>query len=233
MSGGDVSTSSSGLDRGAAVTRSLLGWGVVAGPFYVIVGLALALTRPGFRLADHALSLLMLGDNGWMQRVNLILTGVMVLAAAYGVLRAIRSGRGLAIAVLVGVYGASLVLSAVFPPDPVAGFPPGSAGGIASTSGILHLVFGALGFLALAAAAFAYAGWSRSIGERRRATWAVVLGVLVVGGFVAGAALAMNPVGTLLLWVSVLAGLLWLALASAHVYAWSPHPVIAQRSASA
>jgi hypothetical protein len=135
--------------------------------------------------------------------------------------------------VLVGVYGASLLLSAVFAPDPVAGFPPGSAGGVASTSGILHLVFGALGFLALAAAAFAYAGWCRSIGERRRATGAVVLGALVVVGFVAGAALAMSPVGTLLLWVSVLAGLLWLAVASAHVYAWSPHPVIEQRSASA
>ena len=43
------------LDTGAAVTRSLLGWGVVAGPFYVVVGLVLALTRPGFDLSTHAL----------------------------------------------------------------------------------------------------------------------------------------------------------------------------------
>lgn len=53
-----------GFDKSAAVTRSLLGWGVVAGPFYVVFGLTLALTRPGFRLTQHALSLLMLGDLG-------------------------------------------------------------------------------------------------------------------------------------------------------------------------
>lgn len=223
-------TSDGGFDARAAVTRSLLGWGVVAGPFYVIVGVILALTRPGFVLSQHALSLLELGEWGWIQRINLILTALMVLAAALGFSRAIRSGRGLAISVLVAVYGVCLILSAIFAPDPVAGFPPGSAGGIASTSGILHLVFGALGFVSLAAAAFAYAGWCRSIGQPRRGAWGFVLGALVVIGFFGGAALATVPVGVLLLWIAVVAGLLWLALASAHVYAWSPHPVIAQRS---
>lgn len=227
-----MSTESSDFDRGAAVTRSLLGWGVVAGPFYVVVGVTLALTRPGFHLSKHALSLLMLGEWGWMQRLNLILTALMVLAAAWGFLRAIRSGRGLAIAVLVGAYGICLILSAVFPPDPVPGFPPGSAGGTASLSGILHLVFGALGFAALAGAAFAYAGWCRTIGERSRAAWATVLGAIVLIGFFGGAAFATIPLGVLLLWMSVLAGLLWLALASMHVYAWSPHPVHAQRAPS-
>ncbi|WP_345542972.1 DUF998 domain-containing protein [Microbacterium jejuense] len=227
-----MSIEPAGFDRRAAVTRSLLGWGVVAGPFYIVVGLTLALTRPGFRLSEHALSLLMLGEWGWMQRLNLILTALMVLAAAWGFLRAIRSGRGLAIAMLVGAYGICLILSAIFPPDPVAGFPPGSAGGTASLSGILHLVFGALGFAALAAAAFAYAGWCRSVGARPRAVGATVLGVIVLVGFFGGAAFATIPLGVLLLWISVLAGLLWLALASSHVYAWSPHPVRAQQAHS-
>ncbi len=111
------------LDRDAAITRSLLGWGVVAGPFYLVVGLVLAITRAGFDLTQHALSLLMLGDLGWLQRTNLILTGLMAIAAAVGILRAIRNGRGLAMGVLVIVYGVGLILSAVFPPDPVAGFP--------------------------------------------------------------------------------------------------------------
>ena len=46
------------LDTRAAVTRSMLGWGVLAGPIYVATGLALALTRDGFDLTEHALSLL-------------------------------------------------------------------------------------------------------------------------------------------------------------------------------
>jgi hypothetical membrane protein len=217
------------LDQRAAVTRSLLGWGVVAGPFYVVFGLVLAFTREGFDLTRHALSLLTLGDLGWLQRTNLGLTGVMAIVAALGLIRAIRSGRGLAMGALTIVYGAGLILSGVFAPDPVADFPPGSAGGEFSLSGILHLLFGALGFLAIAVAAFAHAAWSRGIGDRGRATVSVVLGVVVVVGFVGGAALSASSAGVALLWLAVLAQFTWLALASSQVYAWSPHPLRSRR----
>jgi Protein of unknown function (DUF998) len=224
-----MNTPPMGFDRGAAVTRSLLGWGVVAGPFYLVVGFVLALTRPGFDLSRHALSLLMLGEWGWLQRANLVLAALMALAAALGLRRAIRSGRGLALSVLVGVYAIGLILSAVFPPDPVAGFPPGASGAV-SLSGVLHLLFGATGFLAAGAGAFAYAGWCRSIGEQRRGRGSVALGVAVIAGFVVGAALSTSGVGVALLWLAVLCIWLWLALASAHVYAWTPHPDMTQRS---
>jgi hypothetical membrane protein len=217
------------LDRGAAVTRSLLGWGVVAGPFYIVVSLVLALTRPGFDLTKHALSLLTLGDLGWLQRANLVLTGLMAIAAAIGILRAIRNGRGLTMGVLTIVYGAGLMLSAVFTPDPVAGFPPGSTGGTFTLSGILHLLFGAIGFVAIAVAAFAHAAWSRSIGARGRGTLSVVLGVLVLVGFAGGAALSASTLGVALLWIAVLAQFLWLALACSQIYAWTPHPLLSKR----
>lgn len=220
-----MTDSATGLDRSAAVTRSLLGWGVVAGPFYVVVGLVLAMTRPGFNLGRHALSLLTLGDLGWLQRGNLALTGLMVLAAALGILRAIRNGRGLAIGVLTAVDGVALILSAIFVPDPVAGFPLGAQGGVVTSSGILHLVFGALGFVAIAAASVAHGVWSRSIGDARAATVSFILGAIVVLGFFCGAALATSSVGIPLLWLAVVAQFAWLALASAQIYRWSPHPV--------
>ncbi|GAA1061559.1 DUF998 domain-containing protein [Agromyces bracchium] len=213
------------FDRSAAITRSMLGWGVVAGPFYLVVGLALALTRPGFDLSRHALSLLMLGEWGWLQRANLALAGVMTIVAAVGMIRAIRNGRGLALGVLTSVYGGALVLSAVFAPDPRGGFPAGEADGTASLSGILHLVFGAVGFAAVAAAAFAYAGWSRRVGAPKRAVLGVVLGVVIVAGFFGGAALSTSAAGVALLWLAVVAAWTWLAVASAHVYAWAPHPL--------
>ena len=224
-----TTTTAPTLDRSAAITRSLLGWGVVAGPFYLTVGLTLALTRPGFDLSRHALSLLMLGEWGWIQRVNLVLAAVMTLAAAIGLLRAIRNRRGLALGVLTSVYATMLVLSAVFPPDPMAGFPAGSPEATVTASGILHLAFGAVAFVAVAAAAFTYAGWSRRVGAPRRAALGVVLGVLIVGGFFGGAALAASPVGIALLWVAVVAAWTWLAVASAHVYTWSPHPLAGGR----
>lgn len=216
------------LNRDAAITRSLLGWGVVAGPFYLVVGIVLALTRPGFDPTRHALSLLALGEGGWMQRANLVLSGIMVLAAAYGIARAIRSGRGLAVAALVSVYGAGLILSALFPPDPAAGFPPGAALDT-TTSGVLHLVFGALGFIALAAAALTYAAWMRAESVPGPRWPAVVLAAMIAIGFVGGAALAISPAGVALLWIAVLAGWLWLALSCARIYRWVPHPDTGER----
>jgi hypothetical protein len=78
----------------------------------------------------------------------------MVMAAACGVLRTVRNGRGLAMATLTGVYGVCMVLMALFPLDPVEDFPAGSQAGTVSTSGDLHPLFGAVGFVALAGAAF-------------------------------------------------------------------------------
>jgi len=49
------------------VTRSLLGYGILAGPVYVAVSLAQAATRDGFDLRRHAWSLLSNGSLGWLQ----------------------------------------------------------------------------------------------------------------------------------------------------------------------
>lgn len=90
------------FDGRAAVSRSMLGWGVVAGPFYLALGMILALTRDGFDLSRHALSLLTLGENGWLHILNLALTGIMVVVAGWGLLRAVEGrGRGAGIAVIV------------------------------------------------------------------------------------------------------------------------------------
>ena len=221
------------LDRGAAVTRSMLGWGVVAGPFYVVVSLVLAFTRPGFELSQHALSLLTLGDAGWMQRTNLVLTGLMVAVAGLGMTRAIRNGRGLAMGTLCVFDGVALMLSAVFLPDPADGFPPGSTGGQFSTSGVLHLMFGALGFLAITAAAWSCARWSRDQGLISLARASRILAICVLAGFIGGAALATNTFGVVLLWIAVLAQFTWLALASSAIYRWSPHPLKSLRTTTA
>jgi hypothetical protein len=223
-------TSREGFDRAAAVTRSMLGWGVVAGPFYLVVGLALALRTDGFDLGEHALSLLMLGDHGWIQSVNLVLTGLMVLVAAKGFERAAAgSGRGRHLSVPLGIYGLCLAASGLFPPDPVQGFPPGSAGGEASVTGLLHLAFGGVGFLALGVAAFLFARWARFRGATTVATLSVVAGVVVIVGFLAGAALATSGTGVLALWLAVVVGLAWLLGASVHSYRAIPHPDLHRR----
>jgi hypothetical protein len=214
-----------GFDGAAAVTRSLLGYGVLAGAFYLVVGLSLALTREGFELSQHPLSLLMLGEHGWMQRANLMVAGLMSVAAAVGFGRAMRGSRAAGRAgALVAVYGAALVASGIFPPDPMGGFPAGADASEPSAAGLAHLAAGAVGFLCLAAAALAVAGWFAGRGLRRAATASRTSAMLIVAGFVGGAALATQAVGVALLWLAVVAGWAWLAGASVTLYRIVPHP---------
>lgn len=195
------------FDRGAAVTRSMLGWGVVAGPFYLVLGVVLALTRSGFDLTRDALSLLLLGDLGWLHALNLVLSGLMSVVAGMGLARTPRTPR--AVAVLVGIFGACLVLSAVLPPDPSAHYPPGEGTGEA-TAAVL-------------------AGGRLARRGSPAATWSRVAGVVIALAFAAGAALATRPAGVWLIWVAVLVTWAWLMTTSVAAYRAVPHPVIARR----
>jgi hypothetical protein len=206
-----------------ATTRSLLGWGVVAGPFYLVVGLVQALTRDGFDLTRHSLGALLLGDLGWVQLLNFVLAGLMTGAAAVGVARALEGpGRRLT-GSLLGLYALCLVLAGFFPPDPVGGYPPGVAATV-TVSGVLHLAFGGVGFLALGGAALVAA---RAL---PRPTWSRTAGLVVIVGFLGGAALSGGGAGIALLWAAVVAGWVWLAATSVALYRRAPHPVLARRA---
>lgn len=212
----------SGFDRGAAVTRSLLGWGIVAGPFYLIIGLAQALTRDGFELSEYPLSLLMLGDFGWIQVVNLNLTGLMVLAAAVGFGRVMHKRR---VAVPLGIYGVCMLVSAAFPPDPMDGFPPGSqAPDTISTTGLVHFGAGTVGFIALAVAAALAARWFVGQDDSGTARLSYAAAAVIVVGFVGGGALANSAAGVAALWIVVVVGFAWLLVASLRAYHIAPHP---------
>jgi hypothetical protein len=75
-------------------TRALLASGAVAGLLFVGLVLLQVLTRPGFDLGRHPISLLSLGDLGWIQIANFIVAGLLAMAFAIGVRRVARAGRG-------------------------------------------------------------------------------------------------------------------------------------------
>lgn len=133
---------------------------------------------------------------------------------------------------LIAVYGASLVLSGVFVADPMEGFPPGTPDGPAesvSFSGVMHLAAGAIGFLALAGAYVLLGNWFAKRGNPGLALGSRLSGVIVAAGFVVGAATSTTPVGVPALWLAVLAGWIWLAVASVAVYRTVPHPDLSGR----
>jgi hypothetical protein len=209
------------FDRAAAVTRSLLGYGVLVGPFYLVLGVAQGLLRPGFSFARHPLSVLANGDYGWVQTANFALSGLMVIAAAVGVARVV--GRGArATAWAIGTYGVGVVLAAILRADPVDGFPLGTPLGpptSITTVGLLHFVVSALAFTCFGVSALLAARLLGRRGERALSRFSLASGLVMLVGFFGGFALPSPVVG---IWVSVVVGWAWLAVLSLHFYRVSP-----------
>jgi hypothetical protein len=134
-------------------TARLLACGVLAGPLFLTVLMIQAFTREGFDLSRHPLSLLSLGDLGWIQIANFVVTGALFVACAIGMRRVLRPGRsGTWAPRLVGAFGVGLIVAGVFTTDPGAGFPPGAPVGAQeqiSWHGILHEVGSGLAFLGM------------------------------------------------------------------------------------
>jgi hypothetical protein len=207
-------------DPAVRVTRSLLGYGVIVGPIYVAVSLVQALTREGFDPTRHAWSLLENGDLGWLQVGNLVLAGVMTVACAVGLHRALRPGRGSTWAPrLIGGYGVSLVGAGIFRADPAQGFPAGTPADASSVSwhGTLHFATGGVGFLCLIAACFVLAGRFAGAGSRELAWFSRATGVLFLAGF-AGIASGSHGPTTLAFTAAVVLVWTWLAAVSVYFY---------------
>ncbi|WP_327005669.1 DUF998 domain-containing protein [Dactylosporangium sp. NBC_01737] len=204
--------------RANRVTRSLLGYGMLAGPFYVAVSLAQALSRDGFDLTRHAWSLLANGEHGWIQVTNFILTGLMVLAAAAGLHRALPGTPW--VARLVGVYGAGLVAAGLLRADPAMGFPAGTPEGPGTVSwhGLGHLAAGGVGFLSVIVACFVLARRFSREGRRGWAAYSRVSGALFLVGFAGIASGNSAPALTLGFVAAVLVIWAWLAAVSSKLY---------------
>ncbi|MFW3171665.1 DUF998 domain-containing protein [Geodermatophilus sp. CPCC 206100] len=215
-------------DRPSAVTRSLLGYGPLAAVVYLGSGLAQALTRDGFDLSRHALSLLANGPLGWIHVTTLVVTGLMTVAAAVGVRRALAGGRGADWgAGLLAGYGASLVAAGAFVADPMDGFPVGTPAGApaeVTLSGVLHLAAGGLGFACLVASAWVLARRFAAEGRRGWARASAAVGVVVLAGFGGVASGSTSGVAVPALWIGVVAGWAWIAAVAVHLYRRTPHP---------
>jgi len=199
----------------ASAARSLLRYGVIAGPFYLAVGLGQAFLRDGFDFARHPLSVLANGPGGWIQIANFVLTGVMVIAAAVGLRRALGPGAR-AMSLFLAVFGASMLVAAVFRADPMDGFPPGTSLGpptSISTMGLVHFAAGALGFVSLAVSCLIAARTMSRRGARGLARLSLLCGIVILLGFFGGMAIP-NSSPVLGIWIAVVVGWTWLAVMS-------------------
>lgn len=204
--------------RAQHITKSLLGYGVLAGVVFETSILVQSLTRHGFRIAHDDASLLANGPLGWIQVATFLVSGAMTVAAAVGVHRALR-GRWAAR--LIGIYGAGLIGAGVFSADPAGGFGPGAPLGKAthvSWHGAGHLISGSVGFIALIAACFVVARYCSRRGRRGMGIYSRVTGVAFGAAFAGVTTGSSSSAIVLPFYAAVLAAFTWLAIASVHLY---------------
>lgn len=168
------------MPKNASTDRLLMSGIAAAIVFPTAVAIQVA-AREGFDLAVHPLSMLSLGDAGWIQITNFIVTSSLFLAFAVGLRRVLGSGRGGRWGPrLFGFYGLVVVAAGIFPVDPMLGFPPGTPEGLPETlswHAILHNLTFVCAFLGLIIAIFVIARRFAAAKEWGFASFSIVTGL--------------------------------------------------------
>jgi len=193
--------------------RILLTCGIAAGPLYILLGLLQMAIRPGFDITRHSLSLLANGDLGWIQTLNFLVTGILLVAGGVGVKRALQSGPGSRWAPrMLGLYGLGLIGASIFSADPALGFPPGTPleNNPISGHGLLHFVVGTIGFIGFIAACFIFARRFRALQQPAWAWYSLITGILFLASFVGIASGSKGPV-SLVFAIAVVLSFAWIS----------------------
>jgi hypothetical membrane protein len=164
------------------MTRRLLACGAVGGPLFLAVILVEGARRPGYSTLRDASSALAIGRDGWVQITNFIVCGLLMLAFAVGLRRALRPGLGsVAAPVLAGLYALGLIAAGVFVTDPGDGHPSGGPTGQHSWIGNAHNIASTVVFLALPVLCFVLAvRFVLRPGQRLWAAYSAATGVAVL-----------------------------------------------------
>ncbi|MFI6485751.1 DUF998 domain-containing protein [Nonomuraea sp. NPDC050663] len=200
--------------RAAVSTRARLAALAVSSPLWAVVSLAQAVTREGFDLTRHPLSMLATGSLAWLQIANFVIAGGLAVASAAGMKKVLPSSRW--VPRLLVTYGVGYILSGIFTLDAGGGFPAGTptdTAAVLSWHAIVHLIVGMVAFIALAAVLIIV---GRQFARRSLRAWAALsfagAAMVIIGNLIASAQVG-SP--SLALAVGVLFGMLTLSAIAA------------------
>jgi hypothetical protein len=168
-------------------TRTLLSCGALAGALFLFIFLLQTKIRPEFDIVHSEPSRLSLGSLGWIQIANFVVAGLLVIAGAVGTRRILGLSKGRTWGpLLLGIFGLAQVGVGIFVVDPI-----GSPSRL-SFHGTMHLVLGALGFVALMAACFVFARTFASLKRKRWAIFCTMTGMIFLAAFFGAAAVSQS-----------------------------------------
>jgi Protein of unknown function (DUF998) len=195
--------------------------GIVAGPLFFLVFTVAGWLRPFYDPLRHPISSLEFGPQGWIQALNFIVTGTLVILFAWAVRSPVRSlGGGRTVPVLLMAVGLGLIGAGLVDPDPISGYPPGTPP-IAlhpSMHRVLHDWFSTPVFTALPAACIVLARRFVKVGITGWAVYSASTAALMMIFFVLSSIAfgqgspALTPYGGLLQRSALGVGFAWLSL---------------------
>jgi hypothetical protein len=202
-------------------TVRLLMCGAIAGVLFVGASFVQAITRQGFDLARQPLSLLLLGDLGWIQLINFETVGLLAIAYAIGVRRRLDGGRaGTWGPNLIGAWGAGLIIAGIFGPDPSMGFPSGAPPGNPPTMSTHSMVHGIGFFVSLASlvgGCLVFARRCVGLGQRGWAAYCVATAIAAPALVVLSGIMMPGGRGGIALFGLAIVMSAWIVLIAAHL----------------
>ncbi len=138
--------------------------------------------RVGYNPLQQAISALSLGPGGWVQQVNFIVFGIIILATTIAWRAVLKGGRGATwFPIFRSLLGVGLIIDGFFSQDAAPGYPPGVGPTAVTLHGTIHLAFACISITAMAFACFVLArrfavepewrGWK---------TYSIVSGILII-----------------------------------------------------
>lgn len=201
------------MTTGLTIDRALLFAGIVAGLLFFIVPTIEVFRRPGFDIERHAISVLSLGDGGWIMKAVFIICGILTLMCALGIYMDLARGWvRFAAPLLFGAYGFGLILAGIFDAPAGLGFPPGTPqdqAPVMTSGAILHSVAFMVAFSSLIASCFVFAFYFLHVQQTVWAMISLVVGIALPVLIGLGISMTMAP-GIAFYWAAML-GWLWLA----------------------
>ena len=139
-------------------------------------------TRPGYNPWQQAISALSLGPGGWVQQVNFVVFGMIVLLTTFAWRKLLQRGVGATwYPILRGIEGLSLIMDGFFSQDPAFGYPSNAILTSPTSHAVIHQIFA---FASITAIAFGFFVLARRFTKEPRwhgwATYSAVTGILTI-----------------------------------------------------
>ena len=190
-----MTTNNNGVSRRALI-RLWFAWG--GGVLFLLLAGVQGVLRPGYDARQQSLSALSLGPSGWIQQLNFVMFGALLLAAVPAWRVVLWGAKGArSYPALSAIAGLMLILAGLVPQDPAPGYDPmGLALAGPTARGLLHIAIA--GVAAVASTAGLLILGNRLAGEPHWRGWAIycwVSAILVVTSVAIYAIWSTSPTG--------------------------------------